>query len=175
MTSRDRWPKLVAAAHWASALLVFGLLAAGLLMTTLDPLDPMRRNLGRVHTISGNLLGLLTLVRLWARRRGPRPEPLPVPELHRKGIAVVHALLYAVILAMVATGLGTVLRTRSEWHGYLLGELPKPPSFETLASRSVHEALSLVLAALVGAHVVGVFVQEVRKGGTLRRMLPFWR
>lgn len=169
----DRWPKPVAALHWVTALLIVAIVSAGFLMVGLDPTDPMRRNLGRLHTISGNLLGLLTLARLVVMRRAQRPEALPTSALHQKGVAVVHALLYVLTLAVIATGLGTALRTT--WHEYLKGDLPKPPSFELLTSRSVHEVLAMALVALVGAHVVGVFVQQVRSGGTLRRMVPFLR
>lgn len=174
-TQSERWSKAVVFIHWASALLIIGLFAAGLSMVGLEATDPMRRNLGRMHTIAGNLLGLLTLARLVIRRRAPRPTPLDAPAIHRKGIAAVHVLLYVVSLAVVVTGLGTILRVRDSWHGYLLGELPKPPSFEAFASREVHEVLAFLLVSLVTAHLVGVVVQEVRKGGALRRMVPFLR
>lgn len=173
--SRDRWSGVVIGIHWLSALLIAGLFAAGLGMVGLDPADPLRRNLGRVHTIAGNLLGLITLARLLLRRRTQPPTPIDAPAIHRKGIAVVHALLYVVSLSVVVTGLGTVLRVRDGWHRYLLGELPKPPSFAAFASREVHEILAFALVAMVAAHLVGVLVQEARKGGALRRMLPFLR
>lgn len=171
----ERWSKAVVGIHWASALLIVGLFAAGLTMVGLDPTDPMRRNLGRVHTVAGNLLGLLTLARLLVRRRTAKPAALDAPALHRKGIAAVHALLYAVSLGVILTGLATVLRMRDQWHPYLLGELPRPPSFEVLTSRTVHEILAFLLVGLVSVHVVGVLMQQVRKGDALRRMLPFLR
>jgi cytochrome b561 len=169
----NRWPKGVVGLHWVSAFLIIALVAAGFLMTGLDPTDPMRRNLGRLHTISGNLLGVITLARLVVQRRTARPDPLAVPAIHQRGIRAVHALLYVVTLGVIATGLGTVLRTN--WHTYLLGELPRPPSFDALASRTVHETLAIILVLLVTGHIVGVIVQEVRKGKTLRRMVPFLR
>lgn len=174
-TAQQRWSKAVVGIHWASAILIAGLFAAGLTMVGLDPIDPMRRNLGRVHTVAGVLLAVLTLARLFIRRRTARPAALDAPLLHRRGIAVVHALLYVVSFGVILTGLGTVLRVRDQWHPYLLGELPKPPSFEALTSRTVHEVLAFLLVGLVSAHVVGVLVQELRKGGTIRRMLPFMR
>lgn len=169
--SAERWSRVVVGIHWVSAFLIVALFGAGLAMVGLDPADPLRRNLGRAHTIAGNLLGLITLARLLIRRRTQAPSPIDAPELHRKGIAVVHALLYVVSLGVIITGLGTVLRVRDGWHRYLLGELPKPPSFHAFASREVHEILAFALVAMVAAHIVGVIVQEARKGGALRRML----
>lgn len=171
----ERWSRAVVGMHWLSAFLIVALFAAGLAMVGLEPTDPLRRNLGRVHTVAGNLLGLSTLARLAVRRRTAGPAPLDAPALHRKGIGAVHALLYVLSFGVVLTGLVTILRVRDGWHGYLLGELPKPPAFDMFASRELHEVLAFGLVFLVGAHVVGVAVQEVRKGGALRRMLPFLR
>lgn len=154
-------------------MLVFAIVLAGFRMTGLDVTDPMRRNLGRVHTVSGVLLGLVTLTRLVVLRRTAKPAALAVPAVHQRGITVVHGLLYALTLAVIATGLGTGLRTT--WHEYLKGDLAQPPSFDALASRTVHEVLAIALVGLVAAHIVGVAVQELRKGGTLRRMVPFLR
>lgn len=172
-TSKDRWSKPVVILHWATALLVFAILTAGFLMTRMEATDPMRRNLGRLHTVSGNLLGLLTLARLVVLRRATRPAALAVSTLHQKGVAIVHVLLYVLTLAVIATGLGTALRT--SWHEYLKGDLPKPPVFDSLASRQVHEVLAFVLALHVAAHVVGVVVHELRTRRALRRIVPLLR
>lgn len=161
------------AIHWATALLLVAIIAAGYTMTELASTDPLRRNLGRLHTIGGNLLGLMTLARLVVLRRSARPPALGTSRVHAKGIAAVHALLYVLTFAVIGTGLGTALP--STWHEYLKGDLPTPPSFEAVASRQVHETLAFVLAVLVTTHILGVIVQEVRGGGVLRRMLPFLR
>lgn len=168
-----RWSKSVSVLHWAAAMLVVGLLTAGLIMTRLDPTDPLRRILGMLHTISGNLLGVLTLARLVVRARTTPAGPLDVGPAHRRGVAIVHGLLYAVPIATIVTGLATVLR--SAWHPYLTGEVALPPAFDSLASRQVHEALSTLLALLVVVHVVGAIVHERRHGKTLRRIVPFMR
>ncbi len=171
--SNDRWSKAVVVLHWLAGLLILGLLAVGLVMTGLEPADPLRRNLGRVHSISGNVVALLTLARFALVRRGPRPEPMALTAAHQKGVTLVHLLLYALPLAVISTGLATGLRT--DWHPYLKGDLPVPPDFTGLVSREVHEVLAISLAALVGAHVAGAVLQELRQGRALRRIVPFLR
>jgi cytochrome b561 len=171
--SNDRWPKAVAALHWVAGLVILGLVGVGLVMTDLEPADPLRRNLGRVHSISGNVLALLTLARLALVRRGPRPAPMALSAAHQAGVTAVHVLLYALPLAVVATGLATGLR--SDWHPYLKGDLPVPPDFSGLRSREVHEVLALSLAALAGVHVAGAVLSQLRGGQALRRIVPFLR
>ena len=82
-----------------------------------------------------------------------------------------HALLYAVTFAIGASGF--VTGARSEWPDYLRGQLAEAPALETLASREAHEVLVFALLGLVLLHVGGVMLQQVRKGGVLRRMVPF--
>ena len=169
----ERWSTTTMALHWASVALIVGLAVAGFVMTDLPPDSSLRLLLSRLHTVSGLTLMLLTVARVVVRRRGRSPAPLPLPPLHRRGVSAVHALLYAVIFGLGASGFLT--GARSTWPGYLRGELATAPALERLASRQVHEALVLVLLALIALHVGGVLVQELRFGGALRRMVPLLR
>lgn len=167
---RERWSNTSVALHWLGALFIVGMATAGFIMTDLPPDSSGRLLLSRMHTVGGATLMLLTVARLIARRRGPKVAPLPVSELHRRGVGVIHALLYAVTFAMGASGFLT--GARSAWPDYLLGQLTDAPALETLASRGVHEVLVFALLGLVLLHVGGVMLQQVRQGGVLRRMMP---
>ncbi len=167
---RDRWSKASVVLHWLAAALIAGLATAGFVMSDLPSESGLRLVLSRLHSVSGFALMALTVTRLFVRRRGA-PEPLPLPELHRRGVRVVHGLIYAVTFALGASGVATT--SRSDWPSYLRGELAHAPDLTQLASREVHEALVLVLLGLLALHVGGVAVQQVRAGRTLRRMVPF--
>ena len=167
---RDRWSNASVALHWLSAMLIAGLAVAGFVMTDLAPASSARLLLARMHTLGGLTLMLLTIARLVVRRRGPAITPLPVSALHRRGVGVTHALLYAVIFAIGASGF--ITGALSAWPDYLQGTLREAPALATLASRELHEVLVFALLGLVGLHVGGVMLQQARKGGVLRRMLP---
>lgn len=169
----ERWSKQMVALHWLSAALVVGLVVVGFFMVDLPADAPLRRVLGRAHSLGGLTLGLLTLTRLLVSRLGVRPAPLALPTLHRRGIAWVHGLIYVALFGMSASGLGTALG--SDWPAYLGGDLGAAPQLGALLSRQVHGALVLGVVLLVVAHVGGVVVQQLRHGGTLRRMSPFGR
>lgn len=166
----ERWSKKIVALHWVSAALLVGLVIVGTVMVGLPADEPLRRVLGRVHSLTGVTLGFLTLVRLVVRLRGTSPSPIPLAPLHRKGAAFIQALIYFGLFGMGVTGVATAYR--SNWHAYIEGVDPSPV-FDGLLSRQVHGVLVIGLMLLVGAHVIGVMVQQVRKGGTLRRVLPF--
>jgi cytochrome b561 len=167
----ERWSNASVALHWLAAALLFGLAAAGFVMTDLPSDSSARLLLSRLHTIGGATLMLLTVARLVVRRRGPAVSPLPVSELHRRGVGAIHALLYVVTFAIGATGF--VTGARSTWPDYLRGQLDDAPALEALVSREVHELLVFALLGLVLLHVGGVMLQHVRKGGVLQRMVPF--
>lgn len=168
--TRDRWSGANVALHWLGALLVVGLATAGFVMTDLPSSSDARLVLSRAHTIGGAALMLLTVVRLVVRARGPAVEPLPLSELHRRGVGAIHATMYLVTFAIGASGFAT--GAQSAWPDYLGGAIAEAPALESLASREVHEVLAFALLGLVGLHVGGVMLQQVQKGRTLRRMLP---
>jgi cytochrome b561 len=168
---RERWSNTSVALHWLAATFIVGMATAGFVMTDLPDDSSGRLLISRMHTLGGATLMLLTVARLVVRRRGPAVRPLPVSELHRRGVGVIHALLYAVTFAIGASGF--VTGARSEWPDYLRGQLAEAPALEALASRQVHEALVFALLGLVLLHVGGVMLQQVRTGGVLRRVGPF--
>ncbi|MBX3129347.1 MAG: hypothetical protein KF718_21695 [Polyangiaceae bacterium] len=94
---------------------------------------------------------------------------LPADSSGRLRISRLHTLGGATLIG--ATGF--VTGARSAWPDYLRGQLAEAPALEALASREAHEVLVFALLGLVLLHVGGVMLQQVRKGGVLRRMVPF--
>jgi cytochrome b561 len=168
---KERWSNASITLHWLAAALIVGLATAGFVMADLPSGSSGRLLLSRAHTISGATLMLLTIARLAVRRRGPPIAPLPLSDLHRRGVGAIHALLYAVTFAIGLSGF--VTGATSAWPDYLRGALAGAPALESLASRKAHEVLVFALLALVALHVGGVVLQQVRRGQIARRMVPF--
>lgn len=166
-----RWSTRSVVLHWASAGMIGAMAVAGFVMADLAVDAPLRLLLSRLHTAGGMVLMVATLARLLVRFQGPAPQPLPMDALHRRGVSVVHGLLYASIFALGASGFITGIQ--STWPSYLQGQLAGAPSFEHVASREVHETIVFVLLGLTVIHVAGVVIHQVRHGGAVRRMVPF--
>lgn len=167
----ERWSRKSMALHWGSAAIIAGLATAGFVMADLPPGAPARLLLSRLHTLFGLTLMVITVLRLVTRWRGSKPPPLPLPELHRRGIGLIHGLLYVALFSLGASGFATGLL--SEWPTYLRGAIPAAPELEQLVTRQIHEVVVFTLLVLVALHVGGVVVHELRRGGALRRMVPF--
>lgn len=166
----QRWPLPLVVIHWLTVLLLVALIAVGVTMVDLAADDPLRRVLGTAHAIAGVTLGLLTFARLLVRKLAPAPEPLALPPLQRRFAGLVQGLLYLGLFGLGASGVGTALG--SDWHAFLDGDLSRAPELGALLSRRVHEALVAGLVGLSSIHVAGVALQQLRKGGVLRRMRP---
>lgn len=168
---KDRWSMPMVTLHWVGGAMVVGLLVMGSVVADLPDGDAARLWPGRLHSAGGMVLGGLMLVRLVLKLKGPRPEPLALPPLHRAGVDAVHGLLYAGVLAMVGSGM--FLALSSGWSDFIQGSAATPPALAGLQARAAHELLKWPLLGLVAAHVGGVLLQQVRRGDSLRRMLPF--
>lgn len=159
MQAAAGYSRLQIALHWAVALLI----AAQFLFH--DGISAAWRALMRgaeatfgttaaLHVWGGVLIGALVLWRLALRAtRGAPPPPAGEPTALRRAAAVVHATLYAVILAIAGTG-------AAAWFGGLRD------------AAEIHEALTTALLVLTGLHVgAAVLHGAVLRTGVLARMV----
>ena len=169
------WGSIAKAFHWLVAALVIYSIAYGWWMTHLAAREG-RLALYALHSSIGYDLLLLLLLRLAWRSidRAPAP-PGDSKRWERLAARAVHALLYALLLAVSIGGwllLGTFSR-RIE--GTLLGLVPIPPpalgrSLHDVLEKS-HEVLSYVLLALVALHVAAALRHHfIKKNDVLQRM-----
>ena len=166
----ERWSTPSIVLHWLSAVALLVVVVAGLVLQELPADAGARRVLSGMHSVLGIALVVMTVARLVVLRRLGRAAPLPLPPLHALVVRAVHVASYATLIAVGVTGFATA--KPSQWHEFIKGDVPTAPDFADVASRQVHEALVLLLGALLVAHVAGVVVQQLRPGGVLRRMLP---
>jgi cytochrome b561 len=158
--------------HWMIAALVSAMIGLG--AATTATIDATRSDLAAWHRTLGLALLVLGIVRLGVRLRR---RPLPNPHLGRmeaRGAAVVHAALYALVIAMPLVGWaadsagGYPLELIGGWRApALIGE-----DLERFAVlRMAHRVAGYLVFALVLLHVTGVLTHAlVKRNGTLRRM-----
>ena len=169
-----RHAPMIRALHW----LVAGLIIAALVMSTLvmpgiandspEKIDALRR-----HMSVGSLVFLLTLIRLFARRRAIRPGFLSSGMVWADWLArTVHRVFDILILTMIGSGAGMVLA------GGLLPAIfgthsTLPASLATLPLHTLHRGIGIVLFALLSLHIGGaLYHQLVLRDGLIGRMAP---
>jgi len=159
------------------ALLVLGMIPAGLVMVQEGLPRSLQNGLFIFHKNVGVVVLLLMLLRIFWRWLRPPPDlPAHMPGWQRRAAATSHAALY--VLAVVVPVAGYV-RVRAggfpiEWLD-ALGVPPLVPRSEALAeaAQTTHYFAALTFAALVGLHVAAaVYHGAVRRDGVFQRMWP---
>lgn len=176
----QRWGAVAQLLHWLFFLLVLGAWAAVELHEDYPKGSPERAWWMRLHFALCATVFFLIWVRLAWRLFGDVPAPVPGPRWQQLTAAVVHGVLYLMLIVMPFTGLlGMQLNGRAvSWFG--LFEIPVVLARnEGLAERlkEVHaEVLWPLLLTLVAVHVAAALWHHlVLKDDTLRRMLPLRR
>lgn len=99
----DRYNKTAMLLHW----LVAALIAVNLVLiwtVNLIPENYVRPAIDTHKSVGITVLGLVLLRLLWRRAYAPPPLPSSYPGWERRGAAVAHAVLYALILALPLSG-----------------------------------------------------------------------
>ncbi len=157
--------------HWASALLIFVLLASGFRSGFAD--DPALKAMAlRIHVPVAILVLILTVGRLiWWWRIDRKPLALPgTPNWQALVARWTHRAFYLVILLLLASGIA--MSVISGLPDALFGDAVLP-DFSELAPRAGHGIGARLLAALILLHVAGALYHHfVLRDRTLRRMWP---
>ena len=142
--------------HWLVALLIFAGFPLGLYMVDL-PLSPDKLKLYSYHKWIGITVLLLVAVRVsWRLTHVPPPLPASVAAWQRHASALVHGLLYVLMIAIPLSG--WLMSSAKGFQTVWFGVLPLPDLIgkdkalgDELAE--VHTILNFTLLALVVLHV----------------------
>lgn len=175
--------RIAIAFHWTMAVLIIGMLAFGLYMTSLPPTDPATFQLFQLHKSIGFVVLTLAVFRLGWRLANPSPRlPEGMHPLEKIAAHLGHAGLYALIFAMPITGWFMV--SASPWGipTILFNVQPVPhlPVPEALGTKEqaeaffkvLHEYGAFLLIALVVVHVAAALKHHfIARDDTLKRMV----
>lgn len=170
--SAAAYNRLTQATHWASALLILGMLGMGLAMTRIGE-GEAQDALYNAHVGMGLGTLALTAVRLVALavHRWPAPPP-GLSRVNERAFTGTHVLLYVLLIALLASGIGMLALSGVA----LIPGSVVPADIENVPPRMVHDVLSKVFIALLLVHVAGVARYQLGKGDTLGRMgVPWFR
>ncbi len=169
--------------HWSMAILIVGMLALGLYMTTLPSTDASTFRLYQLHKSIGFVILTLGALRLFWRLVNPSPGlPAGMHPLEKSAAYIGHAGLYALIFAMPITGWFMV--SASPWGipTVLFNVQPVPhlPVPQELGTREqaeaffkvLHEYGAYLLIALVTVHIAAALRHRfINRDDTLKRMI----
>ncbi|MCB9983810.1 MAG: cytochrome b [Rhodospirillales bacterium] len=160
--------------HWGMALLIFGALIAGFIMTDM-PRSPTKFEIYGVHKSVGVLILTLGFMRLIWRFMGAYPASLPTHAQWEKFLAkTIHIVLYISIFVMPLSGLVMSMAGGHDVGFFGLFKFPqfvgKNPELSEVAEE-VHEACALILVGALGLHVAGALKHHfIDRDTTVARM-----
>lgn len=160
--------------HWLMALLIFAGFPLGIYMVDL-PLSPDKLKLYSYHKWIGVSVFALVAVRLaWRLTYTPPPLPEGMAAWQRRASAIVHGLLYVLMIAIPLSG--WLMSSAKGFQTVWFGVLPLPDLIgkdkalgELLAE--VHKLLNFTLLALVILHVAAALKHHfIERQPFLQRM-----
>ena len=175
------WGSLSIALHWLMALLVLGMIAAGVFMTRFaEPFSALQFTLYQWHKSFGMLILVLAAIRLTWRLTGGDVPPLPagLAPWERAAAHVSHYGLYALLFAMPLIGWVLVSAADIRVPTLLFTVIPLPHLMGP--NHLVHEIAEwahwlggLAFIGLIALHAGAALKHHfVRHDNVLIRMLP---
>ncbi len=174
MTAAIRYSTPAIVLHWLIALLIFVTFPLGLYMADL-PLSPDKLKLISYHKWIGVTVFTLAGLRVvWRLTHTPPPLPASVADWQRRASAIVHGLLYLLILVIPLSGwlMSSAKGVPTVWFGVLpLPDLIGKDKALGNLLQEVHETLNYTLLALVVLHVAAALQHHfIERQPFLQRM-----
>ncbi len=177
--STERWGSVSIALHWLTVVMILSLVTVGFLMDEL-PNTPLKRDVYLLHKSFGlTVLGLTALRLLW-RVLQPTPAlPSDMPTSQRWAAHLGHAGLYALMLAIPASGwlYNWASNFATPWFGFTVMARAGAVDKELKAAAQLaHEWGVYALLALLLAHAGAAFWHHYKLGDNiLVRMAPWMK
>lgn len=176
LNSTTRYGHIAMTAHWLIVLMLIGSFSLGFYMHDL-PVSPLKLKLYGYHKWLGVTIFAVAVLRLGWRLWSPPPTlPDSMPAWEKRAADISHHLLYFLLFAAPLSGwlMSSAKGFQTVWFGLLPipDLLHKNPALGE-ALETTHEALTLMLLAVVGLHVAAALKHHfVDKDEVLARMTP---
>ena len=182
-----RYTKTAITLHWMIALMIIGMIGAGILMTRLEPYSSLQITMYQFHKSFGILVLLLSLLRLtW--RLGHKPPALPghMKPWERFAAKFTHVAFYLVMIGMPLLGWAMVSASPTNIPTKLFFTIPWPhlpilPGLENKKEYAeffefLHKNIGKATIFLIALHVGAALKHHVKdKDDVLRLMMPMIR
>jgi cytochrome b561 len=173
MKQVTRYHPLLVILHWLLAILILAALAIGFFLLAGTPnSDPQKIAILRIHMAGGMLILAVMILRFVVRLCTAKPAVASIGDARLDRLApLAHYGFYVVILLTVGTGYATGLLAGLPAVVFARSGDPLPAHFGIFPTFVAHSWLAIVLAVLIGLHVLAaLYHQFVRKECLFRRM-----
>jgi len=168
-----KYPRSLILIHWLTFILLSAIFYIG---ATLEDFEFNEQNMNRyrVHAILGMSIAVLTIIRIFIKRRNLNKLPPNITyynSVHKTLVTIVTYLLYILLIFVPLVGFVMVYQTGALSYD-LGGAFPTDAEFDENLE-ILHKFAVFTLIALIIIHVIGVFLYKIKTGDNLmNRMLP---
>ena len=168
-----KYPKSLILIHWLTFILLSIVFYIG---TTLEDFEFNEQNINRyrAHAILGVSIALLTIIRIFIKRRNIDKLPPNISyynSAHKTLVTIVNYLLYILLIFVPLIGFVMVYQTGALSYD-LGGAFPTEAEFDENLE-ILHKFAVFTLLALIIIHVSGIILYKIKTGDNLiNRMLP---
>jgi cytochrome b561 len=169
----NKYHPALAVLHWTLAWFILASLAFGfLVLKDMPNTDPRKLDMLEWHMGLGMAIFAAMLIRGVLRWRTARPAPAGLgTQASARAAGWAHRAFYLLVFGMVASGYATGLIARLNDSVFARSGTPLPATFDGYPTFRLHGWIALVLAILVGLHVLGALWHWLaRHDGVMRRM-----
>ncbi|HIO11612.1 MAG TPA: cytochrome b [Deltaproteobacteria bacterium] len=160
--------------HWLTVPLVIFSLVMGILVLAELPNNAEKINSLRVHMLVGFVIGLLTLIRIFVKKKHEPLEPLKIDNpVRKKLIKVTHFSLYTLLLLMVSSGVSLSLISGVGEIAFFGSTAALPEDFEVFLPKTAHAIFAKVLFAFIGILIVGVLLYKFKTDSSISKRMCF--
>jgi len=168
-----RYHPLLVSLHWLLAILIlFSLFAGSNILADMPNDNPDKILTLKVHIISGLVILVLMLLRLFVRVKTGKPETIDTGDafINKTG-KYSHIFMYILVFLIVGSGLGiAILSGLSDIVFFGSGEA-LPETFDNLLPRIAHGVLTKILIVTIALHFLAtMWHQLIRKENVFFRM-----
>ncbi|HLP97002.1 MAG TPA: cytochrome b/b6 domain-containing protein [Sideroxyarcus sp.] len=159
-----------AISHWLIFLLI---IAAAFVGHELDESTDAAQKLSMfpIHFLIGDAIVLLTLLRIYFRKKDGEPAPANANPLLNKVAALTHVGLNLTVIAVAVTGMITVA-TSGVVDALKAGDPALVPDFSKVEAKEIHELFIGIMVLLAAFHVLAaLYHQFVVKDNLMRRIM----
>jgi len=165
-----QYSKRTSILHWLIFLLVVGAFFLGHYLADLENTQE-KLSLLPVHFLTGDLILILVLVRIYFRKKDGEPAPANANPLLNKLATATHGLLNISLIVVAISGTVTVAAS-GVIEALKRSDPSLLPDFEKVGAREVHELFVGVMLLLLALHVVAtLYHQFIVKDNLMRRIM----
>jgi len=169
--NNKKYPKGIIIIHWLTVILLALVFYRGMSLEDIE-FNEANISIYRAHAIPGMLILIITLVRIFIKRKNKENLPKEIEYysfIHKAVVETVNKFIYVLLILTPLMGFIMIYQTGALSYDFG-GPFPKGAELNEILE-ILHKVFVFSLLSLVVIHVLGVIIYKFKKGENLLRRM----